>query len=87
MHADTGAERILLIECWEREYDESQDIYRIHMCKLAGGQLLEDSRYIKPQGYYRHGKYPFVVTPLYAKKGSCLGLSVSDMFADRNSTR
>ena len=82
-NADTGAERILLIECWEREYDESQDIYRIHMCKLAGGQLLEDSRYIKPQGYYRHGKYPFVVTPLYAKKGSCLGLSVSDMFADR----
>ena len=39
---------ILLIECWMREYDKKADKYRVHMLKFAGGQLLEDSRKIKP---------------------------------------
>ena len=72
---------ILLIECWMREYDQKADKYRVHMLKFAGGQLLEDSRKIKPEGYYAHGEYPFVLTTLFPRKGSCLGYGFVDMYA------
>ncbi len=71
---------VLLIECWEREYDAEERRYRVHMCKLAGRQLLEDSRREKPHGYFAHGQYPFVVTPLFARKGTALGYGFVDMF-------
>ena len=50
------------------------------MLKLGGGQLLEDSRVEKPEGYFAHGKYPFVVTPLFPRKGTSLGFGFVDMF-------
>ena len=70
----------LLIECWQREYDPEAGRFRVHMCKLAGRQLLEDSRVEKPEGYFAHGQYPFVVTPLFARKGTALGYGFVDMF-------
>lgn len=83
--ADSGlatddSECIMLIECWEREFDKAKNRYRVHMCRLAGRQLLEDSRRIKPQGYYAHGKYPFTVTALHERKGTFLGFGIADMF-------
>ena len=71
---------ILLLECWQREYDAKSGQYRVHMQKLAGGVLLEDSRQQKPAGYFAHGQYPFVVTPLFPRKGTCLGFGFVDMF-------
>ncbi|NCB30547.1 MAG: hypothetical protein EOM66_03985, partial [Clostridia bacterium] len=71
---------ILLVECWRREYDPKNGRYSVHMQKLAGGLLLEDSRTQKPQGYFAHGEYPFTVTALYPRKGSCLGYGLIDMF-------
>lgn len=71
---------ILLLECWQREYDAKSGQYRVHMQKLAGGVLLEDSRRQKPEGYFAHGQYPFVVTPLFPRKGTCLGFGFVDMF-------
>ncbi len=71
---------ILLIECWRRVYDPKTDSYSVHMLKLAGGQLLEDSRDACPKGYYAHGRYPFVITRLFPRKGSCLGYGMVDMF-------
>ena len=71
---------ILLIECWIREYDAKAEKYRVHMLRLAGGQLLEDSRTVKPEGYYAHGEYPFILTTLFPRKGSCLGYGFVDMF-------
>ncbi len=71
---------ILLIECWRRVYDPSLGVYRVHMQKLAGGLLLEDSRVQKPDGYYAHGEYPFVLTKLFPRRGSCLGFGFVDMF-------
>lgn len=71
---------ILLIECWKREYDPNANAYRVHMQKLAGGVLIEDSRDVKPEGYYAHGEYPFVLTPLFPRSGSCLGFGFVDMF-------
>lgn len=72
---------IMLIECWLREYDADNDRYSVHMLRLAGGQLLEDSRDVKPEGYYAHGEYPFVLTTLFPRKGSCLGFGFVDMYS------
>lgn len=71
---------ILLIECWRRVYDSKADKYHVHMMKLAGGIMLEDSRLVKPEGYFLHGEYPFVITPLFVRKGSCLGYGFVDLF-------
>lgn len=76
----SNGEMLLLIECWQREYDADAGCYRVHMCKLAGRQLLEDSRKTKPEGYFAHGQYPFVVTPLFLRKGTALGYGFVDMF-------
>lgn len=75
-----NGDMLLLIECWQREYDRDAECYRVHMCKLAGRQLLEDSRKTKPEGYFAHGQYPFVVTPLFLRKGTALGYGFVDMF-------
>lgn len=74
-------ERILMIECWEREYDKETGRFRVHMARLAGRRMLEDSRIVKPEGYYAHGEYPFVITALFPRKGTALGYGYVDMFA------
>jgi len=71
---------ILLLECWEREYDPETRAFCVHMAKLAGGVILEDSRQMKREGYFAHGCYPFVVTPLFTRKGTALGYGFADMF-------
>ena len=71
---------LLLIEYWYREYDAETDSYAVHMAQLAGNTVLTDSRDVKPEGYFSHGQYPFVLTPLFTRKGSCLGLGFADMF-------
>lgn len=73
---------MLLLEAWFRLYDAEKHRYSVHMVKLAGGQVLENSYNEKPEGYFLHGMYPFVVTPLYEIKGSPLGLGVVDMFSN-----
>ena len=71
---------VMLIECWLRSYDAKTEKYSLHMLKMAGGTILEDSRGAFPNGIYSHGKYPFVVTPLFPRKGSCLGYGFVDMY-------
>lgn len=71
---------ILLIECWRRRFDPETGRYAVHMLKMAGRQLLEDSRVQKEEGYFAHGEYPFVITCLFERKGSCLGYGIVDMF-------
>ena len=73
-------EQLLLLEYWWREYDAEEKRYRVHMATLCGGQVLEDSRRDKPEGYYAHGMYPFVLTPLFPRKGSALGFGLIDLF-------
>ena len=70
----------LLLEFWWREYDEDTGASRLHMAQLTGGKVVADSRRAKPEGYFSHGKYPFIVTALYPRKGSCLGYGLVDMF-------
>ena len=71
----------LLLEYWWREYDAAESTYRVHMALLSNGVVLEDSRDVKPEGYFAHGRYPFAATTLYPRKGSALGFGVIDLFA------
>ena len=70
----------ILIEAWFRHFENGK--YRVHMVKVAGHQVLENSYIQKPEGYFAHGKYPFVVTPLYTQKGTQLGLGIPDMYGN-----
>lgn len=70
----------LLLEYWWREYDAVEETYRVHMALLCGNVVLEDSRETKPKGYFQHGRYPFVTTTLYPRKGSALGFGIIDLF-------
>ena len=79
LHADRGS-AMLFLEYWWREYDAETEQSRVHMAQIAGNRVLSDSRDVKPEGYYEHGLYPFIVTPLFVRKGTCLGLGFVDMF-------
>ncbi|MDD3920016.1 MAG: hypothetical protein PHO41_02410 [Eubacteriales bacterium] len=74
---------LLLLEYWWRSYDAANKQYRVHMAILCGGKVLRDSRDVKPNGYYAHGRYPFVLTTLYPRKGCVLGQGIVDMFASQ----
>lgn len=71
---------LLLLEYWWREFDPQTERYAVHMALLCGGQVLSDSRDLKPEGYFEHGKYPFVLTSLFPRKGSALGFGLVDLF-------
>ena len=71
---------MILLEAWIRTYDAENHKYSVHMLQIAGGQLLENSYIEKPEGYFMHGMYPFVCTPLYKIKGSPFGYGIVDMF-------
>ena len=72
---------VLLLEFWWREYNAEQERFVVHMAQMAGRQLLSDSRIEKPEGYFAVGEYPFVITPLFRRKTSCLGYGLVEMFA------
>ena len=71
---------LLMIEYWWREYDPEIEGFRVHMAKVAGHLLLEDSRRAKPEGYFSAGVYPFVVTTEHRRKGGPLGHGLADSF-------
>lgn len=71
-----------LIEAWFRIYDPDEKKTKVHMVLLAGGQVLANSHDEFPDGYFKHGKYPFVITRLFPQKGSSLGLGITDLFKD-----
>lgn len=73
-----------LIEAWFRVYDPKSKKFSIHFVKLAGGVVLENSALTKPQGYYEHGMYPFVICKLFPQKGSAYGFGITDLFKDAN---
>ena len=76
------AKQLILIEYWWREYSQETGRFSVHMVKLAGRQILEDSRKTKPEGMYNHGRYPFVLRRLFPRRGSVLGLGYCDSFGN-----
>ena len=71
-------EDIMLLEYWWRE----EGYARVHMAKLAGGVVLEDSRLARPMGMYAHGKYPFVMESLYPMSGQPVGIGFVDVLGN-----
>lgn len=54
----------------------------LHMAKFCSGQLLyasENDPDTQENGFYWHGKYPFVFDPLYPEEGMPTGLSYIDL--------
>lgn len=54
----------------------------LHLCKYVDDIVLfssenEPEKY--PKGWYHHGKYPFIVNPLFKIKGSLFGYSYTDI--------
>lgn len=78
--ANTSEESAVLIEFWKREYDAVRCRYNVHMIKVAGRVVLEDSRETYEYGLFAHGRYPFVVTALFPRKGCILGYGFCDVF-------
>lgn len=54
----------------------------LHLCKFCGNQIIfasenEPEKY--PKGFYEHGRYPFVVTPLFPLRDTPVGFSMVDI--------
>ena len=79
LHGDRNG-AMLFLEYWWREFDAETERSTVHMAQIAGNQVLSDSRDTKPEGMFEHGMYPFVITTMFVRKGSCLGLGLVDMF-------
>ncbi len=55
---------------------------RLHYCKFLGEEILfasENEEGYRERGWYDHGKYPFVMDPLFKVKGSPCGFGFIDV--------
>lgn len=67
---------------WYYKKTDSTGNQVLHYCKFVEGEVLfasenEPDKY--PNGWYEHGKYPFIVTPLFPVEGSIVGYSYTDI--------
>lgn len=67
---------------WYYKKTDSNGNQVLHYCKFVEGEVLfasenEPDKY--PNGWYDHGKYPFIVTPLFPVEGSIVGYSYTDI--------
>lgn len=76
---DIVSETQIIVDGWVKIYDKERKKSTVHMVVFAGNKVLETSCDVKPSGYYAHGQYPFVVTPLYPVSGTPFGLGIPDM--------
>ena len=60
-------------------------VERVHYCKICNGELLyaseNDEAYMQ-QGFYDHGKYPFVFDTLFVEEGTPCGFGYIDIMKD-----
>ena len=71
-----------IIEMWVKEFSPEQKTAAVHFVRVAGHQVIEDSKLTYEHGYYEHGLFPFRICRLYPQKGSALGLGICDLFKD-----
>ena len=71
---------IPLFEVWCRRWDADKKKYSVHMYKLAGGAVLENSEMESStkNGMYTHGQYPFVVSYYERIPGTPWGMGPID---------
>lgn len=75
---------VCLLEVWYKRYDAKTGRYAVHMAKVAGNCLLEDSRDMDgmENGVYAHGQYPFSVLRWSARKGTAYGMGMCHYYSD-----
>jgi hypothetical protein len=79
-----GDPSVALLEVWYRRFDPDNERYAIHMAKVAGNCLLEDSR-DNPEtasGVYAHGQYPFTSIRFRKRRGTAYGAGMCHEYAD-----
>ena len=76
------AKSLRVLEMWVKEYDPKEGTAAVHFVRVAGHQVIEDSKLTYERGYYEHGLFPFRICTLYPQKGSALGLGICDLFKD-----
>lgn len=67
-----------LYEVWCRRWDAEKKRHSVHMYKLAGGVVLENSEKTDPKGMYAHGEYPFTVSAYDRIPGTPWGMGPMD---------
>lgn len=87
-------DKSLVIDWYYHRYDPEQERQVLHYCKFVNSIILyatEDDQGdpMDPtgssparDGLYDHGKYPFILDPLYPVPNSCCGLGLVDIAAD-----
>ena len=73
--------RIALLTAYYKTYDRRAGCGAVHCMKIAGGEILYDSRAEKPQGLYPHGEYPFVAWYYDKLPGTPWGFGAFDYLA------
>ena len=85
---DLKAEFILIVDCYYKKKKGKKTV--VHFAKFSGYSLLyssedeknEDGSAAFPNGYYDHGKYPFVFDVMYPAEQSIAGFGVVDIAKD-----
>lgn len=70
---------VMIMDYWYKEYDEN-GLAHVHMAKLCGHVLLENSKDTSPYGMQLSGKYPFVMESPYPLEGQPIGFGIIDLF-------
>ena len=52
---------------------------RLHLCRFVGGDVLFCSEGGYPDGWYRHGRFPFAIDSMYPESGSLCGFGAVDV--------
>lgn len=80
---DKATDTIPLVEAWCRRWDAKRKKYTVHMYRLAGGAVLENSEKnpATSGGMYAHGEYPFVVSSIGDILGTPWGMGPIDYLA------
>lgn len=72
-----------VIDWYYKKYENGKQV--LHYCKYVNDVVLfatENDRENYPEGWYRHGKYPFVFDVLFPIEGSPCGYSYTDIEKD-----
>lgn len=79
-------EMVHVIDCYYKIYDKNK-IPKLHFCTFSGDYIIyasedkSDESGVKlfKNGYYEHGKYPFVFDVMYSAEQSVAGFSLVDV--------
>ena len=75
---DTTSNMSVVVDWYYRKREGTKTV--LHYCKYVGETVLYSSENEgETEGYYHHGKYPFVMAPLFEIEGSPFGYGLIDI--------